>query len=116
MSNYNILALSVLVYYVIMSLILFFVMGYDKKISVKKPPSKNADTKKKVVKKKQRVAEHTLFILGLMGGFLGGLLGMIVFRHKTNKIYFYSIYYLSLFFNTCFLFVVFYFGGKFLLV
>jgi uncharacterized membrane protein YsdA (DUF1294 family) len=33
----------------------------------------------------QRVSELTLMMLGALGGWLGGLLGMIVFRHKTAK-------------------------------
>ena len=32
-----------------------------------------------------RVPERVLHVLGLAGGFLGGWLGMIVFRHKKNK-------------------------------
>ena len=33
----------------------------------------------------QRVSEFTLATLGALGGWPGGLLGMIVFRHKTAK-------------------------------
>jgi len=32
-----------------------------------------------------RVPESSLAMLGALGGWLGGLLGMIVFRHKTAK-------------------------------
>ena len=32
-----------------------------------------------------RVPERVLHVLGLVGGFLGGWLGMVVFRHKKNK-------------------------------
>jgi uncharacterized membrane protein YsdA (DUF1294 family) len=33
----------------------------------------------------QRVSELMLVMLGALGGWPGGLLGMIVFRHKTAK-------------------------------
>ena len=33
----------------------------------------------------QRVAELTLVLLGALGGWPGGLLGMMMFRHKTAK-------------------------------
>lgn len=33
----------------------------------------------------QRTPEATLALLGALGGWLGGLLGMNVFRHKTSK-------------------------------
>jgi uncharacterized membrane protein YsdA (DUF1294 family) len=33
----------------------------------------------------QRVSELTLVMLGALGGWPGGLFGMIVFRHKTAK-------------------------------
>jgi len=32
-----------------------------------------------------RVSEFALVLLGALGGWLGGLLGMLVFRHKTAK-------------------------------
>ncbi len=31
-----------------------------------------------------RIPENVLHIMSLIGGFLGALLGMLVFRHKTN--------------------------------
>ncbi len=40
-------------------------------------------------KNKYRVSERILFILSFFGGALGALLGMLLFRHKTKKIYFY---------------------------
>lgn len=33
----------------------------------------------------QRVSEWTLVLLGALGGWLGGIVGMRVFRHKTAK-------------------------------
>ena len=35
-----------------------------------------------------RVPEKTLFLLPLLGGSVGALLGMLVFRHKTKHWYF----------------------------
>ena len=35
-----------------------------------------------------RVSEKTLFLLPLLGGSVGALLGMLVFRHKTKHWYF----------------------------
>lgn len=35
-----------------------------------------------------RVPEKTLFVLALLGGSLGALIGMRVFHHKTRKWYF----------------------------
>jgi uncharacterized membrane protein YsdA (DUF1294 family) len=33
----------------------------------------------------QRVSEFALVMLGALGGWIGGFIGMIVFRHKTAK-------------------------------
>ena len=35
-----------------------------------------------------RVPEKTLFLLPLLGGSVGALLGMLIFRHKTKRWYF----------------------------
>ncbi len=51
------------------SLILFFVMGRDKRLA------RTHD---------RRIPEATLFFLAFLGGALGGCLGMRVFRHKTK--------------------------------
>jgi len=37
---------------------------------------------------KWRIKELTLFVLVMLGGGIGGILGMYCFRHKTKKIYF----------------------------
>ena len=44
--------------------------------------------KRKAVKDRWRISEKTLLMMGLMFGSVGQLLGMKVFRHKTNKWYF----------------------------
>lgn len=60
-------------YVIIMNLIGFLLMGIDKK---------------KAVKRAFRIPESTLFIVALIGGSLGSLLGMYTFRHKTRHWYF----------------------------
>ncbi|NCB41993.1 MAG: DUF1294 domain-containing protein [Clostridia bacterium] len=45
--------------------------------------------KRASIKKKQRVSESTLLTLSLLGGSLGMLLSMKLFRHKTRKPKFY---------------------------
>ena len=57
-----------------MSVVLFFVMGKDKRLSKAHG---------------RRVPEATLFLLALIGGALGGVLGMQIFRHKTQHPKFY---------------------------
>ena len=44
--------------------------------------------KRRARKGKWRVPEKTLFLLPLMGGSIGALLGMRVFHHKTKHWYF----------------------------
>lgn len=53
----------------LMSLVLFFVMGRDKRLARAH---------------ERRISEAALFLLALTGGALGGWLGMRVFRHKTR--------------------------------
>lgn len=44
----------------------------------------------------QRVSELSLVTLGALGGWIGGLIGMSVFRHKTRKVTFKCKYALAL--------------------
>lgn len=44
--------------------------------------------KGKAINYNRRVSEKTLWIMSLIGGSLGALLGMKVFRHKTKKLSF----------------------------
>lgn len=62
-----------LIYFLIVNVIGFFLMGIDK-----------LRAKKQV----WRVPEKTLFILALIGGSIGTNLGMFTFRHKTRHWYF----------------------------
>jgi uncharacterized membrane protein YsdA (DUF1294 family) len=59
----------ILILVFIMSVIAFFVMGYDKS---------------QAKKHGQRISERTLWTLAIFGGAIGSYLGMIMFRHKTK--------------------------------
>lgn len=58
-----------LVYFVSLNLIGFALMGIDKY---------------KAKKRTFRIPEATLFIVAIIGGSMGSLLGMYAFRHKTR--------------------------------
>lgn len=68
----NILSLF-LGYVLLINLLLFLLMGIDKRAAKRK---------------KWRIPERRLLILGIIGGRIGGILGMLVFHHKTHRIYF----------------------------
>ncbi len=55
-------------YLAVMTLVAFFAMGIDKR---------------KARKEKRRIPESTLFLLAIIGGSVGGIAGIWVFRHKT---------------------------------
>ncbi|MFJ8063322.1 DUF1294 domain-containing protein [Psychrobacillus sp. NPDC096426] len=59
----------ILIFILLMSIISFLVMGYDKS---------------QAKKHKQRVSERTLWTLAIFGGGIGAYLGMQLFRHKTK--------------------------------
>lgn len=81
MEKYNQIILYVLLlWYLLSGIILFIMMGVDKS---------------KAKHHKWRIPEFTLLFLGFIGGCVGGLLGMKVFRHKTKKVYFYGVYIIS---------------------
>ncbi|WP_294188205.1 DUF1294 domain-containing protein [uncultured Clostridium sp.] len=44
--------------------------------------------KQKAIKHKWRIKESTLFLISIIGGSLGTLIGMYTFRHKTKHIKF----------------------------
>ena len=62
-----------LVYLAVINLLTFIIYGADKR---------------RARKGKWRVPEKTLFLLPLLGGSIGALLGMRVFHHKTKHWYF----------------------------
>ena len=71
----NVLSLY-LVYLAVLSLLAFILYGIDKK---------------KAKRGVWRIPESPLLLLGFLGGSVGGLLGMSVFRHKTKHGYFYLV-------------------------
>ena len=62
-----------MIYLVIINLIAFLTFGADKR---------------RARRDRRRVRESTLFLLAVLGGSAGALLGMYVFRHKTRHWYF----------------------------
>ena len=65
--------LFLLIYFICMNLLGFCLMGIDKR---------------KAVKGAFRIPEATLFIVALIGGSIGSILGMYTFRHKTRHMLF----------------------------
>ena len=63
----------ILLYLLIINLFGFFIMWLDKR---------------KAKKGSWRIPEKTLFLFTLLGGGIGTIAGMYVFRHKTRKLYF----------------------------
>ena len=59
-----------IIYLIIINIIAFLAMFIDKM---------------KAKYGKWRIKEHTLFILALIGGSVGAIIGMYTFRHKTKK-------------------------------
>ena len=44
--------------------------------------------KRRAIRGKYRISEKTLFIIAILGGSIGSILGMQKFRHKTKHWYF----------------------------
>lgn len=70
-----------LIWFGITNVLLFSLMYYDKQ---------------RARKRKYRIPEKYLLILGILGGGLGGIIGMQMFRHKTKHHYFYVVYILGI--------------------
>lgn len=64
---------NAIIYLILINIITFVVMKIDKK---------------KAKFGKWRISESALFTLVLLGGGIGGIAGMYVFRHKTKKMRF----------------------------
>ena len=62
--------LFIVAYVLLANLVAFALMGIDKK---------------KAIKGAFRIPEATLFIVALIGGSIGSILGMYTFRHKTRR-------------------------------
>lgn len=65
--------LFLLIYFICMNLLGLCLMGIDKR---------------KAIKGAFRIPEATLFIVALIGGSIGCILGMYTFRHKTRHMLF----------------------------
>ncbi len=63
----------VILYLVVINLVGFALMGIDKR---------------RAIRHQWRIPEKTLFLAALLGGSLGGILGMYIFRHKNRHWYF----------------------------
>ncbi len=61
---------NVIIYLIAINLITFLVMWLDKR---------------KAKKGRWRIPENTLLLFVLLGGGIGGIVGMYVFHHKTQK-------------------------------
>ena len=59
----------IIIYLIAVNLIGFVLMGIDKR---------------KAIKNAFRIPEATLFFVALVGGSIGSILGMLIFRHKTK--------------------------------
>ncbi len=62
-----------LIYVILINLIGFFQMMWDKK---------------KAVKNKKRISEKQLFFVAIIGGSVGSIMAMYLFRHKTQHVFF----------------------------
>lgn len=62
---------NIIIYFIIINIIGFFVMWLDKR---------------KAIKGAWRIPEKTLFIITGLGGGIGTIAGMYIFRHKTKKL------------------------------
>lgn len=65
--------IAVIAWLVIINLIAFAIFGIDKK---------------RAKKGQWRIPEKTLFLSAILGGSIGAILGMYIFRHKTKHWYF----------------------------
>jgi uncharacterized membrane protein YsdA (DUF1294 family) len=63
----------ILIYFFIINIVGFILIGYDKKMAVAN---------------KYRISEKTLLLIVLLGGMIGSGLAMLLFRHKTSKAYY----------------------------
>lgn len=65
------------IYYLLINVVQYLTMAFDKK---------------RAVQGKWRVPEKNLYILAILGGGLGGLIGMVVKRHKNRHMDFILVF------------------------
>lgn len=63
------MGVALLAYIIVMSIVLCVLMYVDKS---------------RAKKREWRISEKTLFTVAILGGAIGGVLGMYLFRHKTK--------------------------------
>lgn len=73
-SNFNNKEIYLLVYLIIINLFSFILFGIDKK---------------KAERKEWRISESSLIGVSILGGSIGALIGMVIFKHKLSKKAFY---------------------------
>ncbi len=79
----QILLIIYIIWLVLASFVSIYLYGKDKKMA-----TKNSGP--------NRIKEKTLLSLACLGGALGAFIGRLIYHHKTNKIYFSMVIYLSL--------------------
>lgn len=77
------------IYLIVINIISFLLMGTDKL---------------QAIFNKKRISEKTLIILAILGGIIGTILGMYIFRHKIRKKKFILLIPLSLFYTTYYIY------------
>lgn len=65
----------------------YFVIGYLVCINLAGLASMGID-KRRAIRHEWRIPEATLFLIALLGGSMGSIAGMQLFRHKTRHWYF----------------------------
>ncbi|MBU5313023.1 DUF1294 domain-containing protein [Tissierella carlieri] len=73
-SNFNNREIFLLIYLISINLISFILFGIDKN---------------KAEKKEWRISEASLLLTSILGGSIGSLIGIVVFKHKLSKKKFY---------------------------
>ena len=74
LSNFNNHEIYFLAYLILINLITFIAYGVDKN---------------KAKNKSWRISEFTLIFISIIGGALGGLMAMVIYKHKLSKKSFY---------------------------
>ena len=77
------------IYLIVINIISFLLMGMDKL---------------QAIFNKKRISEKTLIILAILGGIIGTILGMYIFRHKIRKKKFILLIPLSLIYTTYYIY------------
>lgn len=80
----KILLIIYVIWILLVSFVAIILYGKDKKMATKNTGP-------------NRIKEKTLLSITCLGGALGAFIARILYRHKTNKIYFSIVIYLSLF-------------------